>query len=148
MTGPGFPLDILPANMQAKIQVQQDCWVWTGAKNRKGYGSVSDGKNGSMLAHRKAYTVAKGEIPEGLQIDHLCENTSCVNPAHLEPVTALVNMRRRYAKRTHCKRGHELAGDNLRIQVKPSDGGTRRICATFAREDMKAWRLKQKAQAH
>lgn len=89
-----YALTDLPARMQAKIAVEGGCWVWTGAKNNRGYGSASAGKNRSVLAHRKSYELTKGEIPEGLQIDHLCENTSCVNPAHLEAVTAEEHMRR------------------------------------------------------
>lgn len=96
--GPALPLEAesfimfaiadLPANMQNKISVQDDCWAWTGAKNPKGYGSVSNGRKGaSALAHRKSYMHTVGDIPYGHEIDHLCENTSCVNPAHLEAVT-------------------------------------------------------------
>lgn len=78
----------LPERMQAKIAVTGDCWIWTGAKNPKGYGSVSNGKKGSSaLAHRKSYMLTVGPIPNGYEIDHLCENTSCVNPEHLEAVT-------------------------------------------------------------
>lgn len=88
-----------PASWVQKITVEGECWVWNGARNRKGYGSVSNGKNGSSLAHRKAYELAIGPIPEGLTIDHLCENKACVRPAHLEPVTRSENSARYYRKR-------------------------------------------------
>ncbi len=52
-------------------------------------------KNG--LAHRYAYETMVGPIPEGLQIDHICQVQRCVNPAHLEPVTPKVNMQRMHA---------------------------------------------------
>jgi hypothetical protein len=59
------------------------------------------------LAHRVSYELFKGPIPDGLQIDHLCRTTACVNPAHLEAVTQLENARRASAEITHCKNGHE-----------------------------------------
>lgn len=65
------------------------CWIWTGAVCA-GYGYFIDN-----TAHRYAYQFARGEIPNGLQLDHLCRNQLCVNPFHLEPVTSLVNNQRR-----------------------------------------------------
>jgi hypothetical protein len=62
-----------------------------------------------------------GPIPEGKQLDHLCRNRACINPEHLEPVTAKENILRgesfsaKNARKTHCIHGHELSGDNLRI---------------------------------
>jgi hypothetical protein len=91
-----IPVDALPASMRNKISIDGDCWNWTGAKNNKGYGAVTNGKGGTMLAHRKSFEVTKGEIPSGLQIDHRCRNTSCVNPNHLDAVTAKENVRRRH----------------------------------------------------
>lgn len=80
---------MLPGRMAAKVKVHpiSECWTWTGARNPKGYGSVANGRGGSMLAHRKAYEHIVGPIPDGLTIDHLCLNKACVNPAHMEPVT-------------------------------------------------------------
>lgn len=68
------------------------CWVWQKAK-WDGYGSLwKDGRH--VKAHREYYENAKGPIPPGLQIDHLCRNPSCVNPDHLEAVSAMENVRR------------------------------------------------------
>ncbi|WP_327421883.1 HNH endonuclease [Streptomyces sp. NBC_01230] len=78
------------------------CWVWTGATNDQGYGHLHiGGKGGSKLgAHRVSYELSVGPIPDGLEIDHLCRNTSCVNPQHLEPVTTQENNRRAREART------------------------------------------------
>jgi hypothetical protein len=70
------------------------CLVWQAALNSQGYGQfVHDGRTQS--AHRLAYVEANGPIPDGLQIDHLCRVRSCVNPEHLEAVTASENNRRK-----------------------------------------------------
>jgi hypothetical protein len=68
------------------------CWLWTGYVDRHGYGQFKGAKQGS--AHRWSYEYHAGPIPEGLQLDHLCRVRSCVNPAHLEPVTCRVNVSR------------------------------------------------------
>lgn len=123
----------LPPNMASKIAVSHaGCWDWQGAKNSRGYGCVTNGKGTSMLAHRRAYMELVGEIPEGLQIDHLCMNKACVNPAHLEPVTQLENTRRASALITHCKQGHPFEGDNLRV-VTHRAGKPHRVCVTCQR---------------
>ena len=95
----------------------QTCWEWTGSNNGK-YGTYCI-YEGMWLAHRFAYELMVAEIPGGLQIDHLCRNTICVNPWHLEPVTSSVNLKRsslgqvnkaRGAALTHCVNGHERIG--------------------------------------
>lgn len=82
----------------AKIEVdeQSGCWLWTRGLNAKGYGQAwVDGKN--QLAHRASYQHFVSEIPEGYTLDHQCQNERCVNPTHLEPVTNLENLIRKYA---------------------------------------------------
>jgi hypothetical protein len=95
------------------------CWEWLGTRNYKGYGflHMNDGPR-TQGAHRVAYELFKGPIPEGLQIDHLCHNRGCVNPLHLQAVTGSVNQLRgltlskRLALRTHCNHGHEFTPEN------------------------------------
>jgi hypothetical protein len=98
------------------------CWLWRGWRNSEGYGRVRvPGQSGVALAHRVSYETLVGPIPEGKQLDHLCRNTACIRPSHLEPVTSRENtMRGRnqvavLARQTHCKRGHALKGGNLRL---------------------------------
>lgn len=78
----------LPVRFLAKMSVDEasGCWVWTAARTSKGYGQFRIGPR-PVRAHRYAYTLLVGPIPDGLQLDHLCRNRLCVNPGHLEPVT-------------------------------------------------------------
>lgn len=96
---------------------EDDCWTWT-AGTTKGYGVIyKDGRK--TLAHRVSLELAGVVIPEGLDVDHLCRNPPCVNPAHLEPVTHQVNMQRGHeGMKTHCPHGHEYAGINLWVTKK------------------------------
>lgn len=69
------------------------CWIWQGVLTKDGYGRIRrDGR--LFLAHRWVYIQFVGPIQEGLELDHLCTVRDCVNPAHLEPVTGVVNARR------------------------------------------------------
>lgn len=121
----------LPGRMARRVRIEGDCWLWVGAVQSKGYGSTTNGKGGSALAHRRAYEAIVGPIPVGMTLDHLCRVKTCVNPAHLEPVTLSENVRRASEVQTHCKHGHQLAGDNL--AVKAIDGSTRRVCIACRR---------------
>ena len=103
-----------------KVRKTNTCWIWTGAKNH-GYGQACIGHGRSVAAHVWVYRKLVGEVPVGLELDHLCRNRACVNPAHLEPVTHRVNCLRgeglsaRRAKMTHCHRGHEFTLENTYI---------------------------------
>ena len=98
----------------AKVNQSGECWEWRAAVGRDGYGRV--GFAGKIwLAHRLAYELFVGPIPVGLDLDHLCRNRRCVNPAHLEPVTRRENLRRGrnwHREKTHCKYGHEFTTEN------------------------------------
>ena len=90
-----------------------ECWMWTGAVDKGGYGRGRIRSSGetSALAHRQAYHVLRGSIPTGLELDHLCHQTLCVNPWHLEPVTSAVNLSRRSSSNTtHITANTELIG--------------------------------------
>lgn len=115
--GPRIPLEV---RLNRYIEKRESgCWEWVGYRNSRGYGYIMMIGKGNTPAHRVTYEFWVGLIPDGLEIDHLCRNPSCVNPEHLEPVTHAENMARSApAQQTHCKRGgHPLSGDNLYINA-------------------------------
>lgn len=111
----------------AKFTVDDNgCWIWTGAIVANGYGSFGM-NNGSQLAHRVAYELLVGPIPDGMEMDHLCRVRRCVNPEHLEPVTKYENYKRGdapgilvgwNARKTHCKNGHEYVEGSYSVNEK------------------------------
>ena len=91
------------------------CWLWTGETNNKGYGRISRGNNRyglreRFLAHRVSYELVNGQVPEDMDLDHLCRVRLCVNPSHLEPVSRSENNRRGLLK---TRRGSKLDGSEL-----------------------------------
>ncbi len=84
------------------------CWIWIGAK-RGGYGRFKVAGQKSVTAHRASYELHVGPIPEGMQLDHLCRNPACVNPSHLEPVSAAENVRRGDAGKGPRSEAHKSA---------------------------------------
>lgn len=119
----------------SKVERTDTCWLWIAAKTGEGYGVIGLGPGrGNGMAHRVAYELAVGAIPDGMHIDHLCRTPACVNPAHLEPVTNAENTARGYAPsigashqlaKTHCPRGHEYSEANTRIDRRGA-----RVCRT------------------
>lgn len=112
------------------VEKTDTCWLWIGKKLPAGYGQIGTRDHKHILVHRLSYELHKGPIPEGLHIDHLCRMPACVNPDHLEAVTAQENILRgkthaaRNKDKTHCDRGH-LFDDANTYWAK---NGAERIC--------------------
>lgn len=138
-----------------------ECWVWTAHRMPSGYGQMNIGGGRKVYAHRMAYELVVGPIPEGLVTDHLCRNRACVNPAHLEPVTQKVNHERGEAhvhvhrwqegsaalkrNKTHCKHGHVFDEANT---FRPLGGGrVCRACQANYQRKLRARRREQNAAA-
>lgn len=91
-------------NFWNKVDKTDTCWAWTGSRYPAGYGKVGiSGK--TRLAHRTAYEMEHGAIPEGMQVDHRCHNPSCVNPAHLRLVTQKQNNENRRGRQSNNTTG-------------------------------------------
>jgi len=110
----------------SKVNRTSTCWLWAAATDKDGYGAfmVGSKKNHTKRmkkSHRISYQWAKGPIANGLEIDHICRVRECVNPDHLEAVTHRINWMRgdnhaaKNMTKTHCRKGHEYSGKNLRV---------------------------------
>jgi len=120
------------------------CWIWLGPlldqRPTKQYGRFQWfdpvlNKRAMKLAHVLSYELYIAAIPEGKELDHLCKNTWCVNPAHLEPVTHTENVRRsKSATKTHCRHGHPYSdGFEYYFRKDVGQGERYRRCLTCYR---------------
>lgn len=120
MSGP--PLTPIAERFWPKVDIPSPfhCWEWKAARAKNGYGKIGRGGHGQgwVGAHRVSYELLRGSIPEGLQLDHLCRNRACVNPAHLEAVPCRTNLLRgvspaaENARKDACTHGHPFDSEN------------------------------------
>ena len=114
----GATANDLPRFMRKVEVVQNGCWMWTAYKDPCGYGRF-EAAGRSKAAHRVAYELMIGPIPDGLCIDHICRTRGCVNPDHLRAVTAKennlssTNFAALNAAKTHCDNGHPFTDENV-----------------------------------
>ena len=140
---------------KAIILSENECWNWQGSISRGGYGRF--GFMGVNLnAHRIAYLLKNGWLPAGgvkreKEIDHLCRNRKCVNPFHLEVVTKIKNIQRgeackhvaeKYAKWTHCAKGHEFTPKNTYYPPKKPTNRNCRKCRAISQAQLRQRRGK------
>ena len=117
-----------------------ECWLWSGDTARSGYGRFRVARK-LLAAHRVSYEILVGDIPPGLQLDHLCEVRGCVNPWHLEPVTQAENIRRAQcgkvtpldARTPTCRKGHVYDEANT-YYIQKSEAAVTRRCRACQRE--------------
>ena len=136
-----------------KITIGDGCWEFHPV-SADGYGRVhvrdTNGRH-TELAHRTMYELLVGPIPDGLTLDHLCRNRSCVKPDHVEPVTRGENVLRgetlTAAKKaqTHCIKGHKFTPENTRIRARRQGG---RVCRECANERCREWYRRTKGESH
>ena len=117
--------ELLRPRFLAKVahEPTSGCWLWTGSVSLWGYGQFAVGRR-TASAHRVAWEIFRGLIPDGYEVDHLCRTKICVNPDHLEPVTHAENIRRGgqllkatayWTSKTHCPQGHAYSERNLYV---------------------------------
>lgn len=120
-----------PDKFWARVDRTGSCWEWTGSTTAAGYGNLRrSGRND--YAHRVAYRLSGQSIPQGFHVDHLCRNTKCVRPDHLEAVPPAVNVQRgagSYAGvMTTCRHGHDITDPN-NVYTQPDGRHRCRPCA-------------------
>lgn len=129
----------IDARFFAKVHMTDGCWIWTGAVVPRGYGKLY--VNGRVAyAHRIAYEQMIGPIPTGHEVDHLCFNTGCVRPDHLDAVDHAENVRRWGASIEACPKGHAYTPENT-----VRERGGNRKCRTCRRALLQRWRAKRRA---
>lgn len=109
-------------------KLDSGCWYWTAFKLPAGYGQIVINKK-KFLAHRASWQFHRGEIPNGLQVCHTCDNPSCINPDHLFLETDLGN-KKDSVRKNRTKKSKLLSADDVkRVRIAVKNGHTQRDIA-------------------
>lgn len=152
-----MPRPPLPPQLRfdTKVLRTDGCWLWTAGKSGNGYGAFKLKDGSQVPAHRMAWELARGPIPDGLYVLHRCDNRQCVRPEHLFLGSARDNALDMMAKGRHgtagkgnqrirssnCRAGHPREG-NIRYKAGYP------VCRECANEQAKRWRQKQQHHHH
>lgn len=127
----------------------EDCWPWTRRTDDFGYGLFRV-RSRHLKAHRVAWTLERGAIPDDKTLDHVCRNPRCVNPSHLELVSNKENILRgesfsaKNGQKTHCPQGHPFTPENM-VKGGAAKSG-RRVCLKCEAAKMRARRVAGKVK--
>lgn len=142
--------------LMSNIDMAGDCWIWKRSLTDDGYGQISV-MRGMIGCHRVSYHLFVGEVPDGLELDHLCRVRACCNPWHLEPVTGDENYRRGIAavvagshqrSKTHCLKGHPYDEANTYVHPVTGHRWCRACRALRMRESNRRKRTEQQGVSH
>lgn len=135
-------------NFISKAMPNGDCLIWIAARNKEGYGRFQyQGK--LWMAHRLAWTIKFGKIPDGLHVLHKCDNPPCINTDHLFLGSNADNILDKVSKgrqarnfKTHCKNGHEYTEENTFVRKQGW-----KECRICIRQNQKAARKRKRIAA-
>lgn len=112
------PVRVINFWVKVAAGLENECWPWLGAKDQKQYGNFVVSKGKTSKAHKFSWILHFGEIPAGMQVDHKCNHTWCVNPNCLQLLSGIKNNEKSNSasainkRKTHCIRGHEFSDEN------------------------------------
>ena len=154
-------IEAVTARFWSKVRKTPTCWIWEGARQSDGYGTLASGTRlnkswRTIKTHRFSFELVNGSIPAGMEVCHHCDNPPCVRPDHLFLGTHQDNVADRDRKKrhwvrdgagrlplkSHCRNGHEYTPENTLIRWHESRGANIRHCRECVRAKDARWKAK------